>query len=111
MKKLCGKYTANLMLKIEENTSNIRVYIKENKRLCVENMELKERLNKIELSQLGNDIIISGMQEQPWESYSTTNEQVYDKIAVAMGGVDQSTALQEARKVDISAAVGWDVTN
>ena len=66
--------TDNLMLKIEEHFSNIRAYIKENKRLYVENVELKERLNKIQLSQLGNNVIISGMQEQPWENYSTTKE-------------------------------------
>ena len=55
--------------------------MEENKQLKKkENKDLKERLTKIELAQLGNNVIISGMQEQCWESYSTTKDRVYDTI-------------------------------
>ena len=41
------------------------------------------------------------MQEQRWENYETTKERVYDTIAATMGG-DASTALETARKVQIT---------
>ena len=85
--------TVNLTVKIEENTANINAYIRENKWLCKENTELKDRLTKIELSQLDNNLIISGMQEQLWEGNDTTKEHVYDTIAVAMGRKDQAEVL------------------
>ena len=74
---------------------NIDTFIEENKRLSKENHELKEHLTKIELSQLGNKVIITGMQEQPWESYDTTKERQYDTIAAAMGTQDQALALKK----------------
>ena len=92
----------NLTLKIKENTVKIKAYIRENKRLSKENIELNDRLTKIELSQIGNNIIISSMQEQSWENYAITKERVHDTIVAAMGGEDRSTALQEARKIEIT---------
>ena len=92
----------NLTLKIEENTANIKAYIRENKRLSKENIELKDRLTKIELSQIGNNVIISSMQEQSWENYATTKERVCDIIVATMGGEDRSAVLQEARKIEIT---------
>ena len=67
-----------------------------------ENTELKERFNKIELTQLGNNVIISGMQEQPLEGYSMTKERVYETIASAMGGKNLEETMKEARKIDIT---------
>ena len=60
--------------KMENTNSQILNCLEENHLLWKENHELKERLNKIELTQLGNNVIISGMQEQPWEGYTTTKE-------------------------------------
>ena len=74
----------------------------ENRKLRRENSELKERLNMIELSQLRNNVIISRMPEQPWESYSTTKECVYDSIASAMGGEDLTETKKEACKIKIT---------
>ena len=54
------------------------------------------------MAQLGNNVIIGGMQEQHWESYSTTKDRVYDTIASAMGGSDPTAALAEARKIEIT---------
>ena len=89
------------MEKIDHNSSKLAEVGAENKQLCKENTALKERIVKIELNQLGNNVIIMGMQEQRWENYETTKERVYDTIAVAMGG-DASTTLETARKVQIT---------
>ena len=63
---------------------------------------MKEHLTQIELAQLENNVIISGMQEQPWETYDTTKERIIDTIVAAMGGEDQETAQLEARKIEIT---------
>ena len=93
--------TDNLMGKIDCNSSKLAEVAEENKCLHKENTALKDRLIKIELNQLGNNVIITGMQEQPWENYETTKERVYDTIAAAMGR-DASTALESVRIVKIS---------
>ena len=64
--------------------------------------QLKKRLNKIELTQLGNNVIISGMQEQPWEGYTMTKERVYKTIASAMGGSNLEETMKDTRKIDIT---------
>ena len=61
----------------------------ENKILKKENEDLKECLTQIELAQFGNNVIISSMQEQSWETYDTTKERVIDTIVAAMGGEDK----------------------
>ena len=90
-----------LMEKIDHNSSKLAEVAKENKQLHKENIALKDRIVKIELNQLRNNVIIMGMQEQCWENYKTTKERVYDTIAAAMDG-DASTALETARKVQIT---------
>ena len=77
--------SSNLSDKMEKTNSQIVDCLEENHLLWKENHELKEILNKIELTQLGNNVIISGMEEQPWEGYTTTKERVYKTIASAMG--------------------------
>ena len=93
--------TKELNSKIDANTDRIHAYIAENKQLRKENVELKEWLTRIELTQLGNNVIISSMQEQSWESYDTTKECVIDTIVAAMGGNDKEVARIEAKKIDI----------
>ena len=59
------------MGKIDHNSSKLAKVAEENKYLHKENTALKDRLIKIELNQLGNNVIITGMQEQHWENYET----------------------------------------
>ena len=93
--------TDKLMEKIDHNASKLAEVAEENNQLHKENIALKDRIVKIELNQLGNNVIITGMQEQCWENYETTKERVYDTIAATMGG-DASTPLETARKVKIT---------
>ena len=92
----------NLSDKLEKTNAQILDCLEENRLLWKENHELKERLNKIELTQLGNNVIISGMQEQPWEGYTMTKERVYETIASAMGGSNLEETMKDARKIDIT---------
>ena len=85
----------------QEGSSKLAEVAEENKQLHKKNTVLKDRIVKIELNQLGNNVIITGMQEQHWENYETTKERVYDTIAAAMGE-DVSTTLETARKVQIT---------
>ena len=87
--------------KIDHNSSKLAEVTEENKQLHKENTALKDRIVKIELNQLGNNVIIMGMQKQHWENYETTKEKVCDTIAAAMSR-DASTALETATKVQIT---------
>ena len=92
----------NLSDKMEKTNSQILDCLEENRLLWKENHELKERLNKIEPTQLGHNVIISGMQEQQWEGYTMTKERMYETIASAMGGSNLEETMKDARKIDIT---------
>ena len=59
---------------IQENKDNISCIVTENKCLKKENAALKERLSQIEQNQLKNNVIITGIPEQPWETYNTKKQ-------------------------------------
>ena len=84
--------TLELTNQISCNTERLNTCLAENKILKKVNENLKEHLTQIELAQLENNVIISGMQEQPWETYDTTKKRVIDTIVAAMGGEDQESA-------------------
>ena len=54
------------------------------------------------MSQLENNIIISGQPEQPWEPYKSTKERVINTIATTLSSSNDNSARQEASKVEIS---------
>ena len=87
---------------IINNSDKLNDCFAANQVLQRENEELKTRLTQIEIMQLGNNVIISGMQEQSWETYDTTKERVVDTIVAAMGGEDENAARKEARKIEIA---------
>ena len=91
-----------LTSKIYVNTTNINQLLEENRKLEKENSDLQERLTKIEVTQLSNNIILSGMPEAPWERYETTKERVIEAIASTMGSKDDEAIKAEARKIEIS---------
>ena len=59
-------------LTFEKNDSHIQNLQEENKSLKREYQHLQECVNRLELSQLCNNIIITGMSEQNWQPYKTT---------------------------------------
>ena len=96
-----SEVTTALTYKIETNATNINQVLEENRLLKKENESLHERITKIEISQLGNNIMLSGMPEQPWESYESTKERVVEAIATSMGSKDDADVKSEAKKIEI----------
>ena len=93
------KITEGLTKGIADNQWSICTILKENKELKQENQALKERLDQIEINQLGNNLIITGIPENTWESYSHTKQRVTDTIAASIG--NDPAALAQAEKVEI----------
>ena len=96
------KITEGLTKGIADNQRSICTILKENKELKQENQALKERLDQIEINQLGNNLIITGIPENTWESYSHTKQRVTDTIAASIGTNNDPVALSQAEKVEIS---------
>ena len=95
--------------KVEVNVTDIKKLVTENKHLRVECDGLKDRLSKLEISQLSNNIMVTGMLEQTWEPYECTKQRVYDTISSAISASDPSekdTALDEAMAMDIVYCTG-----
>ena len=66
--------------KIESNAKQLTSITVENKGLQKEKKELWDRLTKLESIQLSNNIIITGIQEGPFEPYHTTKLSLRDDI-------------------------------
>ena len=82
--------------------------MEENKILKQQYSLLNDRLNKIETNQLSNNVIITGVPEEPWETYSSTQQQVYDVISSAIQDKfpDKDSAITEARRFDVTYCTG-----
>ena len=61
-----------LVSKIDNNSKQLAAVAQENQNLWKENSELKSRLEKLEQDHLINNVMITGIQEGPYEQYSTT---------------------------------------
>ena len=66
--------TQKVSSQIETNNSSINAILEENKILKWQYSLLNNRLNKIETNQLSNNVIITGVPEEPWETYSSTQQ-------------------------------------
>ena len=75
----------DLLNKISQNQCSIGNILEKNKSLEKENPQLHERLDKIEMNQLGSNIIITGIPEQTWESYDHINQRVIDTVIASLG--------------------------
>ena len=65
-------------------------------------MALQERLSRIEATQLDNNVILTGIQEQQWERYEITHQRVIDIITEAIKPIEGSNATTRAGNVLIS---------
>ena len=100
--KQASTATADLVSKIESNSRQLTNIAKENQNLRKENKELRDRLTKVEVSQLSNNIIITGIQEGPFEPYHTTKHRVHEMIAITIDSGDKHADLGTAKKVEIT---------
>ena len=92
----------DLMNKISQNQCSIGNILEKNKNLEKENLQLCERLDKNEMNQLGNNIIITGIPEQTWKSYDHTKQRVFDTVIASLGSNASPKALEDAKKTEIS---------
>ena len=70
--------------KIETNSKQLHKITVENQYLKKENETLKSRMEALEQNQLTNNVILTGVQEGPFEPYSTTKLRVYEMIAATI---------------------------
>ena len=89
---------------IKQNRVSIQRIVNENILLKKENIELKDRLSRIEQSQLKNNVIITGIPEQQWETYNTTKQRVLDTIASSM-----KSTTEEERKNNIEVSNNTEI--
>ena len=78
-----SKATAEIEKSVTKNRLDIAAVLHENKLLRKENDELKDRISRIESTQLCNNVILTGIPEQQWEPYEATKQRVFDTIASA----------------------------
>ena len=78
IEKSLGSHKAEISSKIDSNnnmtTARINTIINENKKLRQVNVKLMERIQRIEAQQLCNNVIITGVSENPWEGYEVTKQ-------------------------------------
>ena len=93
---------ADLLQKINYNQELINSVLKRNTSLEKENMVLKERLNRIEMNQFSNNVIITGVAEQTWETYKHTKQRVIDTVVASLGKTGNPSEIKEVKCIDIS---------
>ena len=90
-----------LIHKIDSNTKQLSFISEENKLLRKENTELKSRLDTIEQNQLRNNVLVSGIQEGPYEQYNTTKLRIQEMIAVTINSGNVVQDLETAKGIEI----------
>ena len=91
-----------LVHKIDNNTKQLPLISDENKLLCKENTELKSRLDKIEQSQLRNNVLVTGIQEGTYKQYSTTKLRIQEMIAVTINSGNAAQDLETVKSIEIT---------
>ena len=91
-----------LVHKINCNSKQLLIISDENRLLRKENTELKLRLYKIEQDQLWNNVLVTGIQEGPYEQYSTTKLRIQEMIAVTINSGNTAQDLETAKSIEIT---------
>ena len=87
---------------INESNTKVQQMLNEIMELRQENQNLKERLDKLESLQLLNNVIITGIPEQQWESYTLIKQRVFDTIMASRGINNDQDHGNEAREIEIT---------
>ena len=87
---------------INKNDMKVQQVLNENMELKQENKDLKERLDKLESLQLLNNVIITGIPEQQWESYTLTKQRVHDTLLASKGINHDQDQGNEEREIEIT---------
>ena len=89
-----------LVHKIDSNTKQLSLISEENKLLHKENT--KSRLDTIEQSQLRNNVLVTGIQEGPYEQYNMTKLRIQEMIAVTINSGNAVQDLETAKRIEIT---------
>ena len=87
-----------LVDKIENNSKQLHKNTVENQYLKKENETLKSRMEALEQNQLTNNVILTGVQEDPFEPYSTTKLRVHEMTAATISSGNSEDNLNTAQK-------------
>ena len=90
---------------MENQIKEISKLKEENRLLKKENNYLTKCINKIESTQLSNNIIVMGISEQPWEKYEMTKQCIHEIISTALSNsnsksIEENTS--DANNMEIS---------
>ena len=96
------KYKNELTDKIENNSKQLHKITVENQYLKKENETLKSRMEALEQNQLTNNVMLTGVQEGPFEPYSTAKLRVHEMIAATITSGNSEDNLNMAQKVYIT---------
>ena len=99
------KIVSEINDKVSANAKNISCILEENKLLKKENEDLKDRIGRIEQTQLSNNALITGIPEQTLEPYATTKQRILDTLTAAISNaksISQESAIEEATAIEIS---------
>ena len=88
--------------KLENTNWKMETILLENEYLKKENQNLQERLDRLEIAQHSNNVIITGIEEQTWEVAEVTKQRVYDTITATIDSPDGNVTFEEAYKVDVA---------
>ena len=91
-----------LVDKIENNSKQLHKITVENQYLKKENETLKSRMEVLEQNQLTNNVILTLVQEDPFEPYSTTKLRVHEMIAATIASGNSEDDLNTDKKVYIA---------
>ena len=88
--------------KLQNNSGKLGEVIEGNKFLRQECSKLQDRLTRLETNQLNNNVILTGLSEQPWEDYKITKQRVIDTIAASLKPSEGENALAHVSMVNIN---------
>ena len=94
--------TATVETRIRASNEKLEQVLHENMSLKKSNVALQERLSRIEATQLDNNVILTGIQEQQWERYEITHHRVIDIIAEDIKPTEGNNATARAGHVLIA---------
>ena len=97
-----AEISSNINSNNDLTTARINSIINENKKLRQVNVKLLERIQRIESQQLSNNVIITGISENPWEGYEVTKQRVCDTIAASIGEVGDASCQERAQQTEIA---------
>ena len=94
--------TTTVERKIEASNEKLEQVLKENISLKKSNSVLQEHLSRLQSTQLDNNVILTGIQEQQWEKFEIMRQRVIDVIAEALKPIECSNAMNRAEYVAIA---------